>query len=196
MIVTLCSCGRVANVADEHAGRRVRCPACHAVIAIPESDPEPFTLGDGKRKAKPKDRTRLIVWGIVGIPALLLIAVPFAIAIIRGLIESNGPGPGAGMFIFGLSQVALALFGPASLARRGRGSIAKWAMMAAAAVAFGFLANVMYGSAAGRSDSLEFNPYPGYVFGYLTGMAFLAVPGCLLAAALYRPIKARESGEG
>src|SRR5215831_9093126 len=33
-----CSCGRQLRVADEYAGRQGRCPACGAVLEIPQRD--------------------------------------------------------------------------------------------------------------------------------------------------------------
>jgi hypothetical protein len=34
-----CKCGRRLKVADEHAGKRVRCPACKTTLAVPEEEP-------------------------------------------------------------------------------------------------------------------------------------------------------------
>ncbi|MDB5313094.1 MAG: hypothetical protein JWO38_7296 [Gemmataceae bacterium] len=34
-----CSCGKTLQVKDEFAGRRVRCPACSGVAAVPAADP-------------------------------------------------------------------------------------------------------------------------------------------------------------
>ena len=40
MPITLnCPCGKTLRVADEHAGKRVKCPICHAVIEPPEPEP-------------------------------------------------------------------------------------------------------------------------------------------------------------
>ena len=36
-----CPCGKALRVADEHAGRRVKCPACQAVGTVPAPEPEP-----------------------------------------------------------------------------------------------------------------------------------------------------------
>src|SRR5262245_570884 len=33
-----CACGKQLRVADEHAGRRVKCPSCEAVVAVPAPD--------------------------------------------------------------------------------------------------------------------------------------------------------------
>jgi hypothetical protein len=42
-ITISCPCGKKLRVADEHAGKRVKCPACQAVSTVPapESEPEP-----------------------------------------------------------------------------------------------------------------------------------------------------------
>jgi hypothetical protein len=36
-----CACGRQFKVADEHAGRRVKCPACGVIHAIPTPEEDP-----------------------------------------------------------------------------------------------------------------------------------------------------------
>jgi hypothetical protein len=42
MPITLnCTCGKILRVADEHAGRRVKCPACNAITTAPAPEPEP-----------------------------------------------------------------------------------------------------------------------------------------------------------
>ena len=38
-IALQCSCGKSLQVKDEHAGKRVRCPACSDVLAVPKSEP-------------------------------------------------------------------------------------------------------------------------------------------------------------
>ncbi len=76
-----CACGRALSVKDEHAGRKVRCPACQAVVPVPEaaaspdvrpdepedrraglrSEPPPRTrpaLGDGDAEDRPRRRPR------------------------------------------------------------------------------------------------------------------------------------------
>jgi hypothetical protein len=41
MPITLnCTCGKTLRVADEHAGKRVKCPVCNAVITPPAPEPE------------------------------------------------------------------------------------------------------------------------------------------------------------
>ncbi|VTR92275.1 Membrane protein OS=Rhodopirellula maiorica SM1 GN=RMSM_00424 PE=4 SV=1 [Gemmata massiliana] len=35
-----CTCGKKLRVADEHAGRRVKCPACATVGTVPELEPQ------------------------------------------------------------------------------------------------------------------------------------------------------------
>jgi hypothetical protein len=42
MPITLsCPCGKTLRVADEHAGKRVKCPVCTAVLTAPKAEPEP-----------------------------------------------------------------------------------------------------------------------------------------------------------
>ena len=36
-----CPCGRALKIKDEYAGRKVRCPACQSVLAVPAARPEP-----------------------------------------------------------------------------------------------------------------------------------------------------------
>ena len=40
-ITVSCPCGKKLRVADEHAGKRVKCPACQAVSTVPAPEPEP-----------------------------------------------------------------------------------------------------------------------------------------------------------
>jgi phage FluMu protein Com len=40
-ITISCPCGKKLRVADEHAGKRVKCPACQAISTVPVPDPEP-----------------------------------------------------------------------------------------------------------------------------------------------------------
>ncbi|MCI0380941.1 MAG: hypothetical protein L0215_25435 [Gemmataceae bacterium] len=35
-----CSCGKMLTLRDELAGRRIKCPACGGVLAVPASEPE------------------------------------------------------------------------------------------------------------------------------------------------------------
>jgi hypothetical protein len=35
-----CPCGKALRVADEHAGRRVKCPACQTIGTVPEPEPQ------------------------------------------------------------------------------------------------------------------------------------------------------------
>lgn len=46
-IEVACACGRTFKVKDEHAGRRVKCPACGSVLDIPmpTSEPSPSPAG-------------------------------------------------------------------------------------------------------------------------------------------------------
>ena len=36
-----CPCGKILRVADQHAGKRVKCPACQAISTVPAPEPEP-----------------------------------------------------------------------------------------------------------------------------------------------------------
>jgi hypothetical protein len=36
-----CACGKTLRVTDEHAGRRIKCPACNAIGVAPKPEPEP-----------------------------------------------------------------------------------------------------------------------------------------------------------
>jgi DNA-directed RNA polymerase subunit RPC12/RpoP len=45
-IKVACACGKKLSVKDEHAGKRVKCPACGSVLVIP------------KRERRPKERVR------------------------------------------------------------------------------------------------------------------------------------------
>jgi hypothetical protein len=66
MPITLnCPCGKTLRVADEHARRRVKCPACSAVIDPPapepqfevvdEPAPQPLAAAKTKPAARPRD---------------------------------------------------------------------------------------------------------------------------------------------
>jgi len=39
-----CPCGRALNIKDEFAGRKIRCPACKSVLAVPAAPKEPEDL--------------------------------------------------------------------------------------------------------------------------------------------------------
>src|SRR5438067_703406 len=76
------NCGKSFKVADELAGRRVRCPACQSVVAVPSlsAGPPPVTAAEEaesveaprpkkkKRRdvAKKGNKTLLIVGGVAG----------------------------------------------------------------------------------------------------------------------------------
>src|SRR6476660_9932428 len=51
--VTCEKCGKQLRVKDEYAGRKGKCPACGAVIQIPQAEPEVFDLKD-EPKVAPK----------------------------------------------------------------------------------------------------------------------------------------------
>ena len=40
-ITFTCTCGKTLRVPDANAGKRAKCPACNAVVAIPAPQPEP-----------------------------------------------------------------------------------------------------------------------------------------------------------
>ncbi len=43
MAITLnCPCGKTLRVADEHAGKRVRCPSCQQIQMVPKPEAEPI----------------------------------------------------------------------------------------------------------------------------------------------------------
>src|SRR5206468_9602574 len=50
-----CDCGKTLRVKDELAGKRVRCPACNGVAAVPAAEPE-FELVDDPPPPKPAAR--------------------------------------------------------------------------------------------------------------------------------------------
>lgn len=37
-----CACGKTLRVPDQHAGKRVKCPACNGVATVPAAEPEPM----------------------------------------------------------------------------------------------------------------------------------------------------------
>jgi len=49
-----CGCGRTLRVKDELAGRKVRCPECSTILAVPKSDTE-FHVTDVSVAATPSD---------------------------------------------------------------------------------------------------------------------------------------------
>jgi phage FluMu protein Com len=55
MPITLnCTCGKMLRVADEYAGRRVKCPACNAITTAPAPEPEPvFEIEETIPKSPP-----------------------------------------------------------------------------------------------------------------------------------------------
>src|SRR5262245_42909091 len=51
-----CGCGKTLRVADEHAGKRVKCPACNAIGIVPGGpEPEPVfeVVENAPKPAKP-----------------------------------------------------------------------------------------------------------------------------------------------
>lgn len=56
-IMLNCPCGKTLRIADEHAGRRVKCPACAAVIS--QTPPEPqFEVVDEPPPQQPLSKAR------------------------------------------------------------------------------------------------------------------------------------------
>jgi hypothetical protein len=55
-IAIMCECGKSIRVKDEFAGKKVRCPACKAVVRVPAVDDEVPTL---EEPASPKPSSRL-----------------------------------------------------------------------------------------------------------------------------------------
>lgn len=54
MPVTLnCTCGKILRVPDEHAGKRVKCPACSAVISSAPPEPAFEVVEDEPRQLAP-----------------------------------------------------------------------------------------------------------------------------------------------
>jgi phage FluMu protein Com len=55
MPITLnCPCGKILRVADQHAGKRVKCPVCQAVSTVPAPEPEPeFEIIEPAPRATP-----------------------------------------------------------------------------------------------------------------------------------------------
>jgi hypothetical protein len=64
-ILLKCPCGKTLRVGDEAAGKRVKCPACTAILAVPAPTPEPevFELPPEELEApppKPYGRRKLV----------------------------------------------------------------------------------------------------------------------------------------
>ncbi|MBP3957496.1 hypothetical protein J8F10_19790 [Gemmata sp. G18] len=53
-----CACGKVLRVADEHAGRRVKCPVCDAVCTAPEAEPQFEIVEDPAEPPAPAPKAR------------------------------------------------------------------------------------------------------------------------------------------
>jgi phage FluMu protein Com len=57
MPITLnCSCGKTLRIADEHAGKRVKCPACNAVIASTPPAPQFEVVEDEPKQVRTSPR--------------------------------------------------------------------------------------------------------------------------------------------
>lgn len=59
MISFSCACGEPLAAAPEHAGMRVRCPKCHAVLVVPTADSE-FDYADDLSPPPPKKKPVLV----------------------------------------------------------------------------------------------------------------------------------------
>jgi hypothetical protein len=63
MPITLnCACGKVLRIPDEHAGKRVRCPACQGILSsTPPAPPKPaFEVVEDEPPARPTARPRAV----------------------------------------------------------------------------------------------------------------------------------------
>ena len=77
--VTCGACGKAFNVADDLAGRRVKCPACQQIVAVPggaaaaDVEDEPAEAAPRKAKKPAGSNKQLMLWGgIAGGVVLLL----------------------------------------------------------------------------------------------------------------------------
>ena len=50
-----CACGKTLRVPDASAGKRAKCPACAAVIPVPEPEPVVEVVGDAPPPPLPPD---------------------------------------------------------------------------------------------------------------------------------------------
>lgn len=64
-IALSCPCGRALNIKDEFAGRKIRCPDCKSVLAVPAEEKEPEDLAlevlrgdDPDEDGPPRDERR------------------------------------------------------------------------------------------------------------------------------------------
>jgi phage FluMu protein Com len=46
-IEVACRCGKVLKAKDEHAGLKVKCPGCGAVVEVPKAQPDSAAIPDG-----------------------------------------------------------------------------------------------------------------------------------------------------
>jgi hypothetical protein len=138
MIRFTCTCGKVLQVADELAGRRVRCPACQAVLSVPGgAAAESAGSGEGiraepavRRPRLPEDgeeapdggetvTSRKAVWSLVlGIASFCcslaagIPAVVFGALALSDINKSRGRTVGTGLAVGGIVTGALGtLFG-------------------------------------------------------------------------------------
>jgi hypothetical protein len=74
-IAVVCECGKKLNVPDDMAGKRVKCPACQATVAVPgaavagpkKKAPQSNGNADGAKKS-----SKMMLWLALGVGALLL----------------------------------------------------------------------------------------------------------------------------
>ena len=135
-IVFNCECGRQLQVRDEHAGRRVKCPACgeettapsaaaiqpeasapYSPAAQPERRARRFEDDESEREVRgPRGRSgkavAALVLGFLSFCLWLFAAVPaiiLGILSLRDISRSNGRLKGQGMAIGGLVTAGLAI---------------------------------------------------------------------------------------
>lgn len=117
MSITIrCDCGKTFAVADEYAGKRVRCSACRAVLEVrgpgerqprrreqdiaperPSRRPRAYDEEDEPRRRRPRKKDGGMMWLIVGGVCLLVLLVGGGItAIVLTLGGSSGNGGTSG----------------------------------------------------------------------------------------------------
>src|SRR5437879_1241330 len=84
-LAVLCVCGKQFQVLDELAGKRVKCPACQQIVAVPgtlvlplpaapeqESADEDEFRPAGKKKKKGSGSSKVLLWVGLGSGAVVL----------------------------------------------------------------------------------------------------------------------------
>jgi prepilin-type processing-associated H-X9-DG protein len=70
-ISVTCLCGKTFETGEAHAGRRVHCPGCDALIYVPH--PQPFVIGEPRRGPRPVAwRTLALVVAALAVGLLIL----------------------------------------------------------------------------------------------------------------------------